>query len=146
MFQQPNCKVPRGKCSPFKIQTLPTRNKFRSCLEEAQMRRLRSTPLIVSLGIVTLVGILAVGGRWRPLTDDNDDDSESKSIGFKAPAGTLPASRVVNIDGISGAVLPNGRFITPVGTEISVQAPKPYGMAVSPDGNTLATVNSGIAP
>src|SRR5262245_10795706 len=107
----------------FKTQTLPTRNKFRSCLEEVQMRRLRSKPVIVSLGIVTLAGILAVGGRWRPLTDDNDDNTQSKSIGFKAPAGTLPASRAITIDGLSGAVLPNGRFITPVGTEISVQAP-----------------------
>src|SRR5262245_8615506 len=126
--------------------TSNTPTTFRSYSEEVQMRRLHSTPAIISLGIVTLVGILAVGGRWRPLTDDNDDASESKSINFKAPAGTLPASREVQIDGLNGAVLPNGRLITPVGTEISVKAPKPYGLAISPDGNTLATVNSGVGP
>src|SRR5215475_10390484 len=110
------------------------------------MRRLRFKPWIVTVSIVALVGILATAGRWRPLTEDNDDDSDSKAINFRAPAGTLQTSRQVTIDGLSGAVLPNGRFITPAGTEISVQAPKPYGLAVSPDGNTLATVNSGITP
>jgi DNA-binding beta-propeller fold protein YncE len=66
--------------------------------------------------------------------------------GFRAPAGTLPTTRQIAVDGYNAAVLPNGRFITPVGTEASVQAPKPFGMALSPDGNTLATINSGIGP
>src|SRR5215475_6713872 len=110
------------------------------------MRRLRFKPWIVTVSIVALVGILATAGRWRPLTEDNDDDSDSKAINFRAPAGTMQTSRQVIIDGLSGAVLPNGRFITPAGTEISVQAPKPYGMALSLDGNILATVNSGTQP
>ena len=65
---------------------------------------------------------------------------------FHAPAGTLPTTRQIEIDGYNAAVLPNGRFITPVGTEAIVQAPKPFGMALSPDGNTLATINSGVGP
>jgi hypothetical protein len=47
---------------------------------------------------------------------------------------------------VSAAVLPNGRLVTPAGTEVSVRAPKPFGLALSPDGATLATVNSGAGP
>jgi len=43
-------------------------------------------------------------------------------------------------------VLPNGRLVTPAGTEVNVQAPKPFGLALSPDGRTLATLNSGAGP
>src|SRR5262245_37000412 len=66
----------------------------------------------------------------------------SIAISLRSPAGNLPTSRAVDVGGISAAVLPNGRFITPAGIELSVRAPKPYGMALSRDGNTLATVNS----
>ena len=71
---------------------------------------------------------------------------DGNSRRFQAPAGILPTTREIEIDGFNAAVLPNGRFITPVGTEASVQAPKPFGMALSPDGNTLATINSGVGP
>ena len=40
----------------------------------------------------------------------------------------------------------NGRLITPAGTEVNVQAPKPFGLALSPDGTMLATLNSGAGP
>jgi len=72
--------------------------------------------------------------------------SDSQSIRYKAPAGTLPATLHIPVGNYDGAVLPNGRFVTPVGTEIGVGAPKPFGLAISADGNTLATVNSGIVP
>ena len=65
---------------------------------------------------------------------------------LKAPAGELPDIRHISIEGFDGAVIPNGRFITPAGTEVSVAAPKPFGLALSPDGKTLATVNSGVGP
>ena len=70
----------------------------------------------------------------------------SQAVRYKAPAGTLPATLHVPVDGYDGAVLPNGRFVTPVGIEFAVGAPKPFGMAVSQDGSALATVNSGIGP
>lgn len=57
---------------------------------------------------------------------------DGNSRRFQAPAGTLPTTREIEIDGFNAAVLPNGRFITPVGVEASVQAPKPFGMALSP--------------
>jgi DNA-binding beta-propeller fold protein YncE len=71
---------------------------------------------------------------------------KSKSVRLQAPAGALPAVQNVNIDGYDAAVIPNGRLVTPVGQEFSVGAPKPFGLAVSKDGNTLATINSGIGP
>lgn len=65
---------------------------------------------------------------------------------YRAPSGNLPATRHVKLGFYDAAVLPNGRFVTPVGVEASVGAPKPFGMSLSPDGNTLATVNSGVRP
>ena len=47
---------------------------------------------------------------------------------------------------MSAAILPNGRLVTPAGVEVNVQAPKPFGLALSPDGRMLATLNSGAAP
>jgi DNA-binding beta-propeller fold protein YncE len=66
---------------------------------------------------------------------------ETGKIELNAPAGVLP----VNIVPEGGAILPNGRRITPRGVNVKV-APHPYGMALSPDGSTLVTVNSGTAP
>ena len=62
---------------------------------------------------------------------------------YQAPAGNMPTARSATVDGLNGAVLPNGRFVTPAGLEVNVTAPKPFGIALSPDGNTLATINSG---
>ena len=64
---------------------------------------------------------------------------------FRAPAGELPATTNTVIDGLSAAVLPNGRIVTPAGVEVNVDAPKPFGLALSPDGKKLATVNSGAS-
>src|SRR5262249_51053937 len=50
------------------------------------------------------------------------------------------------IDGFDAAVLPNGRLITPAGREVAVNAPKPFGIALAPNGAMLATVNSGTGP
>jgi len=71
--------------------------------------------------------------------------SSSHFVGFHAPAGNRPTTLATTIDGRSGAILPNGRFVTPAGVEVNVGAPKPFGMAVSPDEQTLATINSGAS-
>jgi DNA-binding beta-propeller fold protein YncE len=60
---------------------------------------------------------------------------------LQAPAGARP----VKIDPAGETVLPNGRLITPLGTQVKV-APHPYGLALSPDGKTLVTANSGTSP
>jgi hypothetical protein len=41
--------------------------------------------------------------------------SQSQAILYKAPAGTLPATLHTQVDGYDAAVIPNGRFVTPVG-------------------------------
>jgi DNA-binding beta-propeller fold protein YncE len=66
-------------------------------------------------------------------------------VGFRAPAGDRPAALSADVDGQPGAILPNGRFVTPAGIEVSVGAPKPFGLAVSADGKTAATINSGAS-
>ena len=70
----------------------------------------------------------------------------SDFVRFSAPAGNRPATTDTVIDGVRAAILPNGRLVTPAGTEVNVQAPKPFGLALSPDGSMLATLNSGAAP
>lgn len=60
---------------------------------------------------------------------------------LQAPAGARP----VKIDPAGETVLPNGRLITPLGKHVKV-APHPYGLALSPDGKTLVTANSGTSP
>ena len=69
----------------------------------------------------------------------------SDFLAFRSPAGNLPAALSASIDGRPGAILPNGRFVTPAGVEVSVGAPKPFGLAVSSDGKTAATINSGAS-
>ena len=86
--------------------------------------------------------VLALGltlAAWRR-------DEGSRFLSYGAPAGKRPATQHVTIDGLDAAVLPSGRLVTPAGTEVSVGAPKPFGLALSPDGKTLATINSGITP
>jgi YVTN family beta-propeller protein len=58
-----------------------------------------------------------------------------------APAG----SRFVTIDQAGETIIPNGRKLTPAGKSITV-APHPYGLILSPDGNTAITANSGTRP
>jgi DNA-binding beta-propeller fold protein YncE len=60
---------------------------------------------------------------------------------LQAPA----VNRPVRIDAGGETVLPNGRLITPLGKHVKV-APHPYGLALSPDGKTLVTANSGTSP
>ena len=74
-----------------------------------------------------------------------EEGRASRFTSYQAPAGDLPTTREVMVDGVRAAVLPNGRLLTPAGVEVSVDAPKPFGMALSPDGQTLATINSGAS-
>jgi YVTN family beta-propeller protein len=60
---------------------------------------------------------------------------------INAPAGNLPTR--IDKNGIT--VIPNGRFIKPLGQQI-MTAPHPYGLVLSPDGNIAVTANSGTNP
>src|SRR5262249_31466120 len=108
------------------------------------MRRFPTVPAIVLPTFLVLS--VALPALIQVSSGEGGPAGRSKALSFKAPAGNMPASRTISVGGITGAVLPNGRFISPLGAELSTVAPKPYGMALSPDGNTLATVNSGIGP
>ena len=67
--------------------------------------------------------------------------SRIPSFSLSAPAGDRPTK----IDPNGETILPSGRLITPLGKQVKV-APHPYGLALSPDGKTLVTVNSGTKP
>ena len=69
------------------------------------------------------------------------DSQETSKVVLSAPAGNRPAK----IDPQGETILPSGRLITPLGKQVKV-APHPYGLALSPDGKTLVTVNSGTKP
>jgi hypothetical protein len=63
-------------------------------------------------------------------------------VNLHAPAGDRPATRSTPIDGFNGAILPNGRLLTPWGGDQRGR-PKPFGLAVAPPARTAVTVNSG---
>jgi YVTN family beta-propeller protein len=58
-----------------------------------------------------------------------------------APAGDQYT--LINKEGPT--IIPNGRLLTPMGKQITV-APHPFGLTLSPDGNTIITSNSGTGP
>ncbi len=68
-------------------------------------------------------------------------NSKSDVIVLSAPAG----KRFTRINTDGATVIPNGRFITPEGKCIMV-APHPFGLALSHDGGTAVTANSGVKP
>ena len=105
----------------------------------------RHRALIGSMFGAVALGIVAAGS-WGLSAQRNPSLARSSDfLSFSAPAGDRPATANTIIDGVSAAVLPNGRLVTPAGVEVNVQAPKPFGLALSPDGQMLATLNSGTA-
>ena len=59
----------------------------------------------------------------------------------QSPAGSLPTVR--NPEGQS--IIPNGRILQAYGKTI-MTAPHPFGLVISPDGNTALSANSGTNP
>jgi DNA-binding beta-propeller fold protein YncE len=98
--------------------------------------------------LVGLIGsLMAFVGVWVIAAAGGGPDAHSSDfLRFSAPAGDRPATTDTVINGVRAAILPNGRLVTPAGTEVNVQAPKPFGLALSADGTMLATLNSGSAP
>jgi len=92
-------------------------------------------------------GLMLLVGVWLFAAPHGEVDGRSSDfLQFSAPAGNRPASTDTTVDGVKAAILPNGRLVTPAGVEVNVQAPKPFGLALSPDGQMLATLNSGAGP
>src|SRR5262249_28350581 len=95
---------------------------------------LRYEALVAWMGGVLVLGMLA-SGTWAAETDHDSSAAHSSDfLTFSAPAGERPATTKTTINGLNGAILPNGRLLTPAGVEVNVQAPKPFGLALSPDG------------
>jgi YVTN family beta-propeller protein len=92
---------------------------------------MRHKSLFAVLALIVLFGVAAPSAE-KPARPQ---------LLLQAPAGSRP----VKIDPAGETVLPNGRLITPLGKHIKV-APHPYGLALSPDGKTLVTANSGTSP
>src|SRR5260221_5874916 len=99
-----------------------------------------TVPATIACGVLARYGLAGSGEKEAALSAGKSD-----SVYSRAPAGELPTLREINIEGYQGAVLPNGRLITPLGAEVNIDAPKPFGMALSADGKTLATINSGAS-
>ncbi len=89
-------------------------------------------PMIVCLILLASFPVIMFSAKRRAV---------SSTAKLQAPAGGRPTT----IDPVGETVLPNGRLITPRGTQVRV-APHPYGLALSRDGKILVTVNSGTAP
>jgi DNA-binding beta-propeller fold protein YncE len=100
----------------------------------SEVRAMRPQFLLAILAAVaTLIGQPGLLGARdaRPVSN----------LELQVPAGNRP----VEINPSGESVLPNGRLIAPLGKQVKV-APHPYGLAISPDGKTLVTVNSGTKP
>src|SRR5262245_13485998 len=93
--------------------------------------------------VMTITVLLVIVGVWVATDRVRSQGRSSDFLSFSAPAGNRPATTDTLINGVRAAILPNGRLVTPVGVEVNVQAPKPFGLALSPDGSMLATLNSG---
>ena len=107
---------------------------------------LRHEALVALMSGALMLGMLT-SETWAAEADrDSSAARRSDFLTFSAPAGERPAMTETSIDGLKAAILPNGRLITPAGTEVNVEAPKPFGLALSPDGKLLATLNSGAGP
>ena len=107
---------------------------------------LRHEALAALMSGALVLGMLASGTCAAATDSDLSTARRSDFLTFSAPAGERPATTETIIDGLKAAILPNGRLITPAGTEVNVEAPKPFGLALSPDGKMLATLNSGAGP
>src|SRR5262245_49808285 len=133
--------------SPFsRTRLVDSSNAKRPVVGRSFMtKRTLIAPFVLAATVIGLTGWAVT--RATPVAAGQDGGAGgSKSVEFSAPAGDLPAMRHVNVDGYDGAVLPNGRLITPAGREVAVNAPKPLGLAVAPNGAMLATINSGTTP
>src|SRR2546427_763832 len=93
------------------------------------------------LSLAFLLSLMVAAPRLARTRKPTMSQGPGRAPGLGAPAGDRP----VKIDPAGGTVLPNGRLITPFGKQVTV-APHPYGLALSPDGKTLVTANSGTAP
>ena len=67
--------------------------------------------------------------------------AQNPGVQLSAPAG----NRYCVIDPAGETIIPNGRIIRPLGKTVRI-APHPYGLTMSPDGNTVITANSGTNP
>ncbi len=105
---------------------------------------MRNRRFLLSTVLVLLPLALLWLFPFRHAPADNAHDPDPARL--SAPAGFRAAAEHYRAGSIDGAILPSGRLLTPAGRELSVQAPKPFGLALSSDGKTLATVNSGVAP
>jgi len=121
-------------------------------LQSASRIRRALLTAIAAAGLVATGGAACeTGGRHAergPVADRTGrppatPPGASRFLDFHAPAGDRPTTLAAVLDGRSGAILPNGRFVTPAGMEVGLDAPKPFGLALSPDERTLATANSG---
>src|SRR5262249_16415579 len=95
----------------------------------------------LTCSLIVLIGLFTFA-----VARGDSDGRSSDFLRFSAPAGNRPATTDTVIDGVRAAILPNGRLVTPAGIEVNVKAPKPFGMALSPDGQMVATLTSGAGP
>jgi DNA-binding beta-propeller fold protein YncE len=103
----------------------------------------RKTVLGTTTAALVIAGVAAAS--WGLNADRNPAlERGSDFTRFSAPAGQRPATANTVVDGVSAAVLPNGRLVTPAGTEVSLTAPKPFGLALSPDDRTLFVTHVGV--
>ncbi|HTV56023.1 MAG TPA: bifunctional YncE family protein/alkaline phosphatase family protein, partial [Terriglobia bacterium] len=96
------------------------------------MPNCRARPMLSLIFVISFLALRPEPSRAFQMVADRN---------LRAPAG----NRLTHINRSGVTVIPSGRFITPRGVQVTV-APHPYGLALSPDGRTLVTVNSGTAP
>jgi YVTN family beta-propeller protein len=100
--------------------------------------RLGATAAVIVVGLTATLGWQRGHELAAATTPPMPHDA---NLCLAAPAG----DRYTTLQPGGTTILPNGRLLTPYGVSVRV-APHPFGMALSPDGRTLVTANSGTSP
>ena len=127
-----------GTSRPLRLEVFVSPSREAKFMMEASSARVRDSNPNFFMCVRNCLGLVCFA--LIAFSCGGPDDKQKLWLA-SAPSQELYCA--INKEGVS--VIPNGRFIEPLGRQIMV-APHPFGLALSPDGKTIITSNSGVGP